>query len=254
MASGTKPHMTNEQTDPSWENLDQTSTSSTSYSKNPDLSKLKSTQPANQKTPEARFGITNLSKILLAHQTLRSYLYPQKLLPQIALFDPRDSYQFTTWPLKRRLQRPPPPEEEGPVPHQHRHPLQHLPQQQTSSNKSRQHSTPPSVVLEEEETQEEVPQEEDRVHLDPQAVEELHQILQYLLHKYRSQWRPMFAPWAPPCVPSQENAMKQRTGSTNYEDIIMLTLESQGLSHQFVKWPWHSHSWMDQRLPNGPEL
>src|SRR5579863_9596322 len=113
---------------------------------------------------------------------------------------------------------------------------------------------PPSAALEEEGTQEETPQEEeDQVHLDPQVVEELRRTLQYLLHKYQSRRRLMFAPWAQPCVPSQENAMKQKTGSINCEGIIVLTLESQGLSHQFVKWPWHSHSWMDQRSPNGSE-
>src|SRR5579863_3544468 len=163
----------------------------TSYSKNPDPSKLKSTQPANQKTPKVKFGTTNLSRILLAHQTLRPYLYPQKLLPQIALSDQRGSYQFTTWPPKHRLQLLPPPEEEDPVPHQHRHPLQRLPQQQTLSNKFRRHSMPPSVALEEEETL----QEEDRVHLDPQVVEELRQTLQYLWHKYQLQQQLMSAPW-----------------------------------------------------------
>src|SRR5579863_8689310 len=137
MASGTKPHTTSEQIDPSWENLGQTSTSLTSYSKNPDLSKLKSTQPANQKTPKVKFGTTNLSRILLAHQTLRPYLYPQKSLPWIALFDQRDSYQPTTWPLKPRLQLLPPLEEEDLVPHQHHHLLQRLPQQQTSFSKSK---------------------------------------------------------------------------------------------------------------------
>src|SRR5579863_2603184 len=111
----------------------------------------------------------------------------------------------------------------------------------------------PSVVLEEEITQEEILQEEDRVHLDPQAVEELCQILQHLLHKYQLQRQLMSELWAQPHTPSLESEMKQKTGSTSYEDIIMLTLESQGLSHQFVKWPWHSHSWMDQRSPNGPE-
>ena len=96
---------------------------------------------------------------------------------------------------------------------------------------------PPSVDPEEEGTQ-----EEDRVHLDPQAVEELRQTLQYLLHRYQSQRPQMSALWEQPHVPSLENATKQKIGSTNCEDIIVLTLESQGLSHQFVKWPWHSHS------------
>ena len=42
------------------------------------------------------------------------------------------------------------------------------------------------VALEEEEAQEETPlEEEDRVHLDPRAVEELHRTLQCLLHKYQ---------------------------------------------------------------------
>src|SRR5579863_2964442 len=249
MASGTKPHTISKQANPSWENLGQTSTSLTSYLKNPDLSKLKSTQPVNQKTPEAKFGTTNLSRILLAHQTLRPYLYPQKPLPQIAPSDQRGSYQFMTWPLKHRPQLLPPPEEEDPVPHQHHHLLQRLLQQQTSSNKFRRHSMPPSVAPEEEETL----QEEDRVHLDPQVVEELRQTLQYLLHKYQLQQQLMFALWEQPREPSQENATKPKTGWINSEDIIMLTLESQGLSHQFVKWPWHSHSWMDQRSPNGPE-
>src|SRR5579863_7509033 len=104
MASGMRPRTTKEQIDPSWESPDLTSTNSTSSTKNPDLSKLKSTQPVNQKTPKAKFGTMNLSKILLAHQTLRPYLYPQKPLPQIALFDQRDSYQSTPWPLKPRLQ------------------------------------------------------------------------------------------------------------------------------------------------------
>src|SRR5579863_5148807 len=137
MASGTKPHTISEQTDPSWENPDRTSTNLTSSTKNLDLLKLKSTQPANQKTPKAKIGTTNLSRILLAHQTLRPYLYPQKLLPQIALYDQQDSYQPTTWPLKPRLQLLPPPEEEDLVPHQHHHLLQCLPQQQTSFSKSK---------------------------------------------------------------------------------------------------------------------
>src|SRR5579863_5610246 len=108
MASGTKPRTTNEQIDPFWGNLDQMSTSLTSFTKNPDLSKLKSTQPVNQKTPEAKFGIMNLTKILVAHQTLCSYLYPQRPLPQIALFDQRDSYPPTPWPPRHRLQLQPP--------------------------------------------------------------------------------------------------------------------------------------------------
>src|SRR5579863_10065703 len=100
MASGTKPHMISERIDPSWESPDQTSTNSTSSTKNPDPSKLKSTQPVNQKIPKAKFGTTNLSRILLVHQTLRPYLYPQKTLPQIALSDSQDFYQSTRWPPK----------------------------------------------------------------------------------------------------------------------------------------------------------
>src|SRR5579863_1091070 len=112
----------------------------------------------------------------------------------------------------------------------------------------------PSATLEEEEAQEEpLLEEEDRVHLDPQAVEELCRTLQYLLHKYQLRQQQMSAPWARPCAPSQESAMKQKTGSINYEDIIVLTLESQGSNHQFVKWPWHSHSWTDPKSPSGPE-
>src|SRR5579863_561023 len=112
----------------------------------------------------------------------------------------------------------------------------------------------PSVALEEEEAQEEpLLEEEDRVHLDPQAVEELRRTLQYLLHKYQLRRQQMSAPWEQPHEPSQENATKQRTGSTSYEDTIVLTLESQGSSHQFVKWPWHSRSWTDLKSPNGPE-
>src|SRR5579863_6816982 len=114
----------------------------TSYMKNPDLSKLKSTQPANQKTPKAKFGTTNLSKILLAHQILRPYLYPQKHLPQIAPSDRQDSYQYTPWPPKPRLQLQPPPEEEDPVPHQRHRLLQQPPQQQTLFNKSKPHLMP----------------------------------------------------------------------------------------------------------------
>src|SRR5579863_1252835 len=138
-----RPHTTKEQIDPSWESPDLTSTSLTSSSKNPDLSKLKSTQPANQKTPKVKFGTTNLSRILLAHQILRPYLYPWKLLPQIALFDQQDSYQFTTWPPKHRLQLLPPPEEEDPVPHHYHHLRQRLPQQQTLFSKSKPPSMPP---------------------------------------------------------------------------------------------------------------
>src|SRR5579863_4611280 len=112
----------------------------------------------------------------------------------------------------------------------------------------------PSVALEEEEAQEEIPlEEEDQVHLDPRAVEELRRILQHLLHKYQLRRQRMSAPWEQPHAPSLENEMKQKTGLTNCADIIVLTLESQGLSHQFVKWPWHSHSWTDPRSPNGPE-
>ena len=112
---------------------------------------------------------------------------------------------------------------------------------------------PPLAALEEEETQEEILREEE-VHLDPQAVEELRRILQHLLRKYQSQQWLMFEQWAQPHVPLLENETKPKTGSTNSEDIIVLTLESQGSNHQFVKWPWHSHSWMDQRSPSGPAL
>src|SRR5579863_6342403 len=214
MASGMKPHMISEQINPSWENPGQTSTSLTSYLKNPDLLKLKSTQPANQKTPKARFGTMNLSRILLVHQTLRPYLYPQRPLPQIAPYDQQDSYPFTIWPPKRRLQPLPPPEEEDPVPHQHHRLLQHPPQQRTSSNKSKLPLTLPSVALEGEEAQEEplLEEEEDQVHLDPQAVEELRRTLQHLLHKYQSQWQLMFALWEQPHERSQENVMKPKTG------------------------------------------
>src|SRR5579863_4414722 len=104
MASGMRPRTTKEQIDPSWESPDPTSTNSTSSLKNPDLSKLKSTQPVNQKTPKAKFGTTNLSRILLAHQILRPYLYPQRPLPQIALYDQQGSYPLTTWPPKHRIQ------------------------------------------------------------------------------------------------------------------------------------------------------
>ena len=83
-----------------------------------------------------------------------------------------------------------------------------------------------SAAPEEEEIPEETLLEEDRVHLDLQAVEELRQTLQHLLHKYQSQQRLMFAPWAQPHVPSQENVTKQKTGLINYKDIIVLTLES----------------------------
>src|SRR5579863_8605484 len=137
MASGTKPHMTNEQTDPSWESPDQTSTNSMSSTKNLDLSKLKSTQPANWKTPEAKFGTTNLSKILIAHQTLCPYLYPQKPLPQIALFDQQDSYLSTLWLRKHRLQLLPLLEEEGPIHHHHHHPQLLHPQWILSNNPNR---------------------------------------------------------------------------------------------------------------------
>src|SRR5579863_5979601 len=152
MASGTKPCTTNEQIDLSSENQGQTSTSLTSYTKNPALSKLKSTQPVNQKTPKAKFGTTNLSKILLAHQILHPYLYPQKHLPQIALSDWQGSYQYTPWLPKPRPQLQP--EEEDPVPHQHHHLLRRPPQQQTLSNKSKPRLMPPSVALEEEGIQE----------------------------------------------------------------------------------------------------
>src|SRR5579863_1164693 len=117
MASGTKPHTINEQTDPSLGNPNQTSTNLTSSTKNLDLSKLKSTQPVNQKTPKAKFGTTNLSRILVAHQTLRPYLYPWRTLPQIAQFDQQDSYQPTLWLPRHRLPLQPPPEEEDLVHH-----------------------------------------------------------------------------------------------------------------------------------------
>src|SRR5579863_3667564 len=112
MASGTKPCTINEQTDLFWESPDPTSTNSTSSTKNLDQSKLKSTQPVNQKNPKMKFGTTNLSKILLAHQILCSYLYPSKPLPQIAPYDRQGFYPSTKWPLKHRLQPPPPLEEE----------------------------------------------------------------------------------------------------------------------------------------------
>src|SRR5579863_1969528 len=137
MASGMEPHMISEQTDLFWESPDQTSMNSTSSTKNPDRLRLKSTQLANQKTLKAKFGTMNLSRILLAHQTLRPYLYPQRPLPQIVLSDQQGSYQSTVWPPRRKLQPLPPPEEEGLVPHHHRHPLPRLPQQQTLSNKSK---------------------------------------------------------------------------------------------------------------------
>src|SRR5579863_78807 len=173
MASGMKPHTINEQIDPSWENPDQTSTCLMSSTKNPDLSKLKLTQPANQKTPEAKLGTTNPSKILLVHRILRPYLYPLKPLPRIALSAQQGSYQSTPWPPRPKPQLQPPPEEEDPVPHHHHHPQQLLHQQRTSSNKFKLHSMLPSADQEEGETQEETLQKEDRVHLDPQAAEEL---------------------------------------------------------------------------------
>src|SRR5579863_3355026 len=197
MASGTKPRTTNEQIDPFWGNLDQMSTSLTSFTKNPDLSKLKSTQPVNQKTPEAKFGTTNLSKILVVHQILCPYLYLQRPLPQITLFDQQDSYQFTPWRPKCRPQPQLPPEEEDPVPH-HPHPQQQPPHWQwTSSNKFKPLLMLPSADQKEEEEElwEETPQEKDRVHLDPQVVEELHKTLQYHLHKYQLQQQLMFEPW-----------------------------------------------------------
>src|SRR5579863_6632728 len=98
-----KPHTINEQIDPSSGNQDQTSTSLMSFTKNLKLSKLKLTQPANQKTPKAKFGTMNLSRILLAHQTLHPYLYPQKALSRIALFDQQGFYQSILWPPKRKL-------------------------------------------------------------------------------------------------------------------------------------------------------
>src|SRR5579863_2092538 len=107
-----KPHTINKQTDPSWESPDPTSTSLTSFTKNPGLSKLKSTQLVNQKTPKAKFGTTNLSKILLAHQILHPYLYSQKPLPQTALLDQQDSYQYTPWLPRCKPQLQPLPEEE----------------------------------------------------------------------------------------------------------------------------------------------
>src|SRR5579863_8172353 len=229
---------------------------STFYTKNPDPSKLKSTLPANQKTPKVKPGTTNLSKILLAHRILRPYLYPQKQLPQIVLYDWQGSYQSTIWPPKRKLQPLPPRAGEDHDPHQQPHlPLRRLLQQRTLSNKFKRLSTPPSVALEEEGVQEEPPQEEeeDQVHLDHQAVEELRRTLQYLLHKYQSQRRQMSAPWEQPHAPSLESEMKQKIGSRNCADTIVLTLESQGLNHQFVKWPWHSHSWTDPKSPNGQE-
>src|SRR5579863_6942958 len=162
-ASGTRPHTTNERIDPSWESPDQTSTSSTSSTKNPDLSKLKSIQPANQKTPKAKFGTTNPFKILAAHQILRPYLYPRTQLPQIVLYDQQGSYQSTIWPPRPRPQPLLPPEEEDPVPHQHRLQLLRPPQQWTSFNKSKQLSMQLSVAPEEEEVQEEPPQEEEEI-------------------------------------------------------------------------------------------
>src|SRR5579863_2108765 len=256
MASGTKPHTTNEQTDPSWENPDQMSTNSTSSTKNPDLSKLKSTQPASQKIPKAKLGTTNPSRILAAHQTLRPYLYPQRQLPQIALYDQQGSYRSTIWPPRPRLQPLLPPEEEDPVPHQHQLQPPRPLQQRTLFNKSKQPSMQLSVALEEEEAQEGPPleeEEEDRVHLDHREVEELRQTLQHLLHKYQSQRQQTSAPWEQPHALSLENGMRQKIGSTNCADTIVLTLESQGSNHQFVKWPWHSHSWTDPKSPNGQE-
>ena len=97
------------------------------------------------------------------------------------------------------------------------------------------------------EEEEEEPQKEDWVHLDPWAVGELRRILQHHLHKYQPQWQLMSELWEQPCAHLLENEMKPKTGLTSYKDIIVLTLESQGLNHQFVKWPWHSHSWMDQK-------
>src|SRR5579863_9021276 len=102
------------------------STNSTFYTKNPDPSKLKSTLPANQKTPKVKPGTTNLSKILLAHRILRPYLYPQKQLPQIALYDQQGSYQSTIWPPKRKLQPLPPRAEEDQDPHQQPHLPPHI--------------------------------------------------------------------------------------------------------------------------------
>src|SRR5579863_9179790 len=110
----------------------------TSSTKNPDLSKLKLTQPANQKTPKVKFGTTNLSRLLIAHQILHPYLYPSKPLPQIVLSDQQGSYQFIPWPPRHRLQPPPPLEEEDPVPHQHHHQQQPPHLQWILSNKSKQ--------------------------------------------------------------------------------------------------------------------
>src|SRR5579863_3949558 len=149
MASGMKPHTINEQIDPSWENPDQTSTSLMSFMKNLDLSKLKLTQPVNQKTPKAKFGTTNLSKILLAHQILRPYLYPSKPLSQIAPFDQRDSYRSTPWPPRHKPQRQLLLEEGDPVPHHRYHQQPPLFQQWTSFNKSKLHSMLPLVDQEE---------------------------------------------------------------------------------------------------------
>src|SRR5579863_7102750 len=123
------------------------STNSTSSLKNPDLSKLKSTQLANQKTPEAKFGTTTLSKILLTHQILRPYLYPQKSLPQIAPLDQQGSYQYTPWLPRRKPQLQPPLEEEDPVPHLRHHQQRLLLPQWAPSNKSKLHSMRPSVDL-----------------------------------------------------------------------------------------------------------
>src|SRR5579863_10298555 len=123
--------MTSEQTDPSWGSPDLTSTNSTSSTKNTDQSKLKSNQPVNPKSPKTKFGTTNLSKILVVHQILRPYLYPQKPLPQIAPYDQQGSYPSTIWPPKHKPQLLPPPEEEDPALHLRHHLLRHLPQQQT---------------------------------------------------------------------------------------------------------------------------
>src|SRR5579863_730860 len=139
------------------------STSLTSSTKNPNPSKLKLTQPANRKTPKVKFGTTNLSKILLAHQTLRPYLYPQKTLPQIAPFDQQGSCQSIPWLPRHKLPLQPPLEEEGLV-HHHHHQQRLLPQPWTSSNKFKPHSMLPLADQEEEIPQEEETlQEEDQV-------------------------------------------------------------------------------------------
>ena len=83
---------------------------------------------------------------------------------------------------------------------------------------------PPSADQEEEEElQEETLQKEDQVHLDLRAVEELHRILQQLLHKCQSQRRLTSKPWAQPHGHSWENETKQRIGLISYEDIIVVT-------------------------------